>query len=253
MLFTVREIGLVEGISGVSVGTLLDVNIYGLRARIDCFDREERENIARLLAMFLQDEPGEIDITIRFRKRETSREIGGFLFPHLARRGIWAIHAGGFHSHGGYLTVGPSDCGKSTFSHMALQQGLDLLSDDVTLLREIPQGIELLPFYSMIFLRDGKVLPKQERFKPAELTYLLMPKFTKNLMSLRKIEKKIDILKKLVLQFLWSYDGMEQTIQKRLIEKMCIYPAYEVYWNSTLFHDDRFFREMLDAVGQGKG
>jgi hypothetical protein len=52
---------------------------------------------------------------------------------------------------------------------------------------------------------------------------------------------------------LWSYTGKEQKKQKRFLERMCDYPAYEVYWNSRLFQDDAFFRKMLDEIMQSEG
>jgi hypothetical protein len=235
------------------MGTILNVNIYGLRARINCFDRKERDDVARLLSFFLKDKAEEAEITLDFRKKETPQEIGGLLYSHLARKGIWAMHSGGFHFHGGHLTVGPSDSGKSTFSHMAMKNGLDLLSDDITLLRETPDGFEMLPFYSTMFLKEGMVVPEQARYKPATLKYLLLPKISNGSVYLKKVKKKIDLLRRLVPQFLWSYDRSEQKKQKRFLEKMCHYPAYEIYWTTRLFHDHTLFKGILHEVVQGKG
>ncbi|MDO9558554.1 MAG: hypothetical protein Q7I89_02595 [Syntrophales bacterium] len=206
-----------------------------------------------MLSLFLKDETEEAEATLDFRKKETPQEIGGLLYSHLARKGIWAMHSGGFHFQGGHLTVGPSDCGKSTFSHMAMKNGLDLLSDDITLLRETPDGFEMLPFYSTMFLKDGMIVPEQERYKPATLKYLLLPKINNGSVYLKKVKKKIDLLRRLVPQFLWSYDGSEQKKQKRFLEKMCHYPAYEVYWSSRLFHDHTLLRGILDEVVQSEG
>lgn len=235
------------------MGSILNVNIYGLTARINCCTPEEKEEIAQLLSLFLKDETEEAEATLDFRKKETPQEIGGLLYSHLARKGIWAMHSGGFHFQGGHLTVGPSDCGKSTFSHMAMKNGLDLLSDDITLLRETPDGFEMLPFYSTMFLKDGMIVPEQERYKPATLKYLLLPKINNGSVYLKKVKKKIDLLRRLVPQFLWSYDGSEQKKQKRFLEKMCHYPAYEVYWSSRLFHDHTLLRGILDEVVQSEG
>jgi len=235
------------------MGSILNVNIYGLKARINCFGLEEKEDVARLLSLFLKDETEKSEAALDFRKKETPQEIGGLVFPHLARKGIWAMHSGGFHFHGGHLTVGPSDCGKSTFSHMAMKNGLDLLSDDITLLRETSDGVEMLPFYSTMFLKEGMIVPEQARYKPATLKYLLLPKIDNGSVYLKKVKKKIDLLRKLVPQFLWSYNRDEQKRQKRFLEMMCHYPAYEVYWGSGLFHDHTLFRGILDEIVQSEG
>ncbi len=235
------------------MGSILNVNIYGFRARINCFGREEKQDVARLLSLFLKDEAEEAEATLDFRKKETPQEVGGLLFPHLARKGIWAMHSGGFHFHGGHLVIGPSDCGKSTFSHMAMKNGLDLLSDDITLLRETPDGVEMLPFYSTMYLKNGTISPERERYKPAVLKFLILPKVNNGSISLKKINKKIDLLRKLVPQFLWSYNRSEQIRQKRFLEMICHYPAYEVHWGSGLFHDHTLFRGILDEIVQSDG
>ncbi len=235
------------------MGSILNVNIYGFRARINCFCPEEKKDIARLLSLFLKDETEEAETTLDFRKKETPQEIGGLLFPHLARKGIWAMHSGGFHFHGGHLTVGHSDCGKSTFSHMAMKNGLDLLSDDITLFRETRNGVEMLPFYSTIYLKNGAITPERERYKPAILKFLILPKVNNGSISLKKIKKKIDLLRRLVPQFLWSYNRSEQMLQKRFLEMICHYPAYEIFWGSGLFNDHTLFRGILDEIVQSDG
>lgn len=232
------------------MGSILNVNIYGFKARINCFGPEEKKDVARLLSFFLKDETEEAETTLVFRKKETPQEVGGLLFPHLARKGIWAMHSGGFHFHGGHLTIGPSDCGKSTFSHMAMKSGLDLLSDDITLMRKTPDGVEMLPFYSTIYLKNGTISPERERYKPAMLKFLILPRFNNSSISLKKIKKKIDLLRRLVPQFLWSYDRSEQMLQKRFLEMICHYPAYEIFWGSGLFHDHTLFRGILDEIVQ---
>jgi hypothetical protein len=235
------------------MGSTLNVNIYGLKASIKCFGEEEKQHVSRLLSLFMKEEPMEVDITLDFRKKEMPQEIGGLLFPHLAGRGIWAMHSGGFHFHGGHLTLGPSDCGKSTFSHIAMKNGLDLLSDDITLLRATTDGIEMLPFYSTIFLKNGTVIPEIKRYKPATLKYLLLPKMGNGPMFLHQVKRKIDLLRKLVPQFLWSYNKSEQKLQERFLKMMCCYPAYEVHWGSKLFHDHSLFRVMLDEIVRSEG
>lgn len=233
--------------------TVLHIDLYDLKVRIHCSSREDRRDIAGLLSLFVRDEMEAADVTLDFSRERTPQEIGARLFPHLAGRGIWAIHSGGFHFHGGHLAVGPSDCGKSTFSYMAMKNGLSLLSDDIALLREYPGGIEVLPFYSSLYLKDRIIVPERERFKPAVLRRLLLPRCNSVAIGLRKVEKRIDVLKRLVPQFLWSYNRNEQKDQKALLEKMCAYPAYEIYWNPELFQNDKRFREMLDEIVQGEG
>ncbi|MFC1867711.1 hypothetical protein ACFL0H_06215 [Thermodesulfobacteriota bacterium] len=239
-----------EGISGLSMGSTLDVNIYGLRARINCLCQEDKRDISRLLKFFLDDEIAPTERVFDFRKKETPQEVGGLIFPQLARKGIWVMHSGGFHFHGGFLTLGPSNCGKSTFSHMAMKHGYPLLSDDVTLMRENADNIELLPFYSAIYLKDKMIIPKQEFFKPVALKCLLMLRFNNGPVRVKKIEKKIEKLRKITPQFLWSYRTSEQKRQKRFVEKMCDYPAYEVYWNSDMFGDIAPFKGILDEIIQ---
>jgi len=233
--------------------SILNINIYGLQATIHCDSPEERREISSLLSMFLNNGVMECGMNLDFRKKESTQEIGSLLFSHLARKGIWAMHSGGFHFWGGHLTVGPSDCGKSTFSHMAMMNGFDLLSDDITLLRETPSGVEMLPLYSKMYLKTAIIEPEPERYRPAILKYLLLPKPNSKSLSVRRIEKKIDLLKKLVAQFLWSYEKHEQQKQKAFLERMCQYPAYEVYWDLGMLHDRKLFRMMLDEIVQSKG
>jgi hypothetical protein len=235
------------------MGSILDVNIYGLRARINCLSQENKRDVSRLLRLFLDDEIRPAERNIYFRKKETPQEVGGLLFPHLAHKGIWAMHSGGFHFHGGILTIGPSNCGKSTFTHMAMKNGFALLSDDVTLMKESEDGIELLPFYSVIYLRDKMVVPKKGLFKPASLRCLVALCFKNGPVRVKKIGKRIEKLRKITPQFLWSYRPAEQKRQKRFVEKMCDYPAYKVYWNSDMFRDDYRLRELLDGIVQGAG
>lgn len=233
--------------------SILHVNIYGLKARIRCHGPEEERDAALLLSLFLVDNLDEVDATLDFKKRERPQEIGGLLFSHLAAQGVWALHSGGFHFHGGHLTVGPSDCGKSTFSHMAFLHGFDLLSDDITLLRETPEGVELLPLYPAIYLKDGVVLPERTRYQPAMLKFLLLPKARGGAPQIKEMKKRIEVLRSLTPQVLWSYHESEQDRQKRLIEILCHYPAYEVYWNRTLYEDHVLFRSMLDEIVQSAG
>ena len=235
------------------MGPILDLNIYGLRARINCHYQKDRRDISRLLKLFLDDEATPEGRIIDFRRKEIPQEIGGLLFPHLARMGIWAMHSGGFHFHGGILTIGPSNCGKSTFTYMAMKNGFPLLSDDVTLMREDADGIQLLPFYSAIYLRDKMVAPKKGLFKPDTLRCLLVLSFKNGPVRVKKIRKRIEKLRRITPQFLWSYRQAEQKRQKQFVEKMCDYPAYEVCWNSYVFSKDNALREILDGIVQGAG
>ena len=235
------------------MGSLLDINVYGLRARINCFSPDEEEAVGRLLSFFLTGEAAGAAPILDFRRKETPQEIGGRLFPLLAQRGIWAMHSGGFHFQGGCLAVGPSDCGKSTFSHMAMKNGLDLLSDDITLLRETGEGIEMLPFYSVIFLKHKAIAPGRDRYKPATLKFLLLPRYGEGSLYTKRIEKKGELLRKIVPQFLWSYSAAEQKPQKLFVERLCHYQAYEVSWGSRLFHDHTLFKRMLDEIVQSEG
>ena len=235
------------------MGTILNIDVYGLRARINCPHEEDGREVARLLVFFLKNDIEEVDATLDFTRKETPQEIGGLLFPHLSRKGIWAVHSGGFHFHGGYLTIGPSDCGKSTFSHAAMKNGLFLLSDDITLMKDCADGVEMLPFYSTMYLKDKMIVPEPHLFQPATLKVLLMPRSNNGSISLKKIDKKIDILRRMVPQLLWSYNGNEQKKQKRFLERMCDYPAYEVYWGPELFQDDAVFRNILDEIMQSEG
>jgi len=235
------------------MGSTLNIDVYGLRVRINCSHEEDEREVARLLAFFLKNEIEEVDATLDFTRKETPQEIGSLLFPHLSRKGIWAMHSGGFHFDGGYLTIGPSDCGKSTFSHAAMNNGLFLLSDDITLMKESADSVEILPFYSTIYLKDKMIVPEPHLFKRAMLKVLLMPRANNGSIILKKIDKKIDILRKLVPQLLWSYSGNEQARQKRFLERMCDYPAYEVYWGPELFQDDAIFRNILDEIMQSEG
>lgn len=241
------------GVSRFPMGSILDLNVYGLRARIRCFGRDEEEGVSRLLSLFLTGEAEGRAAILDFKKRDTPQEIGRLLFPLLAERRIWAMHSGGFHFQGGCLAVGPSNCGKSTFSHMAMQNGFDLLSDDITLLRKTHEGVEMLPLYSVIYLKDGMIRPGNERFKPAMLKFLLFPQPHNASWFIRRIQKKSELLRRLVPQFLWSHSSDEQQRQKRFLEGMCRYPAYELHWGPGLFHDHTLLRTMLDEIVQSEG
>jgi hypothetical protein len=230
---------------------MLNLDIYGLKVRINFASRREKGEVAGLLRLFLRDENGEADVSLDFKKTVTRQEIARHLFPFLAERGIWAIHSGGFHYKGGHLTVGPSNCGKSTFSYMAMKHGLSLLSDDIALVRDAVSGIEILPFYSAIYLKHEVIFPDSGLFRPVALTSLLLPRFGNGSLRVRKIERRIDLLRQLVPQFLWSYNSKEQEKQRRFLEKMCHYPAFEVYWNDRMFDDHRLFGNVLDEIVQG--
>lgn len=230
---------------------MLKLDIYGLRTQIDFIRPKDEEEVTHLLKFFLKENIKEVDVNLSFKKKEVPQEIGSLLFPCLAEAGIWAMHSGGFHFKGGHLTVGPSECGKSTLSYMAMKNGLLLVSDDITLLRESDNGIEILPFYSIIFLKDKAIIPRPELFKPALLKYLLIPRTNNGPTFIKKMKKKVDLLRRLVPQFLWSYDRRAQKMQKYLLEKLCDYPAFELCWGVDLKENDLRFRKVLDEIIQG--
>ncbi len=230
---------------------MLDFNIYGLRARVNFISRNDEEEVAGLLKFFLIEHVEKVEVNLDFIKEEVAQEIGGLFYRYLAEIGIWAIHSGGFHFKGGHLVVGPSDCGKSTMSYLAMKNGFSLLSDDITLLKESANGIEILPFYSTIFLNDEAIVPEPEQFKPAILKYFLFPSAISGPTFVKKTKKKIDLLRRLTPQLLWSYNRKEQERQKRLLEKLCDYPAFEVCWGQDLRGDSSLFREMLNEIVQG--
>ncbi len=230
--------------------TMLNLNIYGLKVQLHFASWSDETKAADLFALFLNDDHDEADVSFEFGKNVARQEIARHLFPFLAEREIWAIHSGGFHYHGGHLTVGPSNCGKSTFSYMAAKNDLFLLSDDITLMKDTASGVEVLPFYSALYLKHKVILPDSSIFKPTLLKYLLLPRFSKGAFCIRKIEQRSDLLRQLVPQFLWSYNKREQEKQKRFLELLCNYPAFEVYWNETMFDDHRLLRDVLDAIVQ---
>jgi len=230
---------------------MLDFDIYGLKARVNFINRNDEKEVAGLLKFFLIEHIEKVEVDLDFIKEEAVQEIGGLFYRYLAEIGIWAMHSGGFHFKGGHLVVGPSDCGKSTMSYLAMRDGLPILSDDITLLRESANGIEMLPFYSTIFLNDEAIVPEPEQFKPAILKYFLFPSAISGTTFVKKKNKKIDLLKRLTPQLLWSYNRKEQEKQKRLLEKMCSYPAFEVCWGQELRGDSSVFREILNEVVQG--
>lgn len=211
-----------------------------------------KKEVASLLKFFLKERlEEEVDINLNFAKKEVVQEIGSYLYPGLARRGIWAIHSGGFHFKGGHLTVGPSNCGKSALSYMAMKNGFSLVSDDIALLRETPRGLEILPFYSTIFLKGKAINPEPKLFKPTILKYLLFPTVTGGSTFIRKIEKRVDLLRKLVPQFLWSYNKQEQEKQKHFVERLSKYPAFELHWGTDLVKDVFHLGKVLDEIVPG--
>ena len=232
---------------------MLNLDIYGLKVRINFVRPEDEKELTSLLKLFLRKEGGGVDLELEFKKEERPQEIGGLLFPHLAKRGIWAMHAGAFQFKKGFLTIGPSCSGKSTLSFLALEKGFSVISDDVTLVRESGRFVEMLPFYSIIFLNGRSTSLELQTLKPAILKYLIFPKLTSGFNLVKRLEKKVDILKKIVPQFLWSLDRSTQEKQKRFLEKICNCPGFEMYWNTNLLKDDSIFRGMLNEVMQGQG
>ncbi len=228
---------------------MLGFNIYGLRAGIQYNRRKEGREISDLLGLFPRIAQDETDVVLKFKKRQRAQEIGALIYPHLAARNIWALHSGGFHySGGGRLTIGPSNCGKSTFTSIALKNGLPVLSDDITLIRQVDGKIELLPFYAKIYLNDRVLVPETGVFRPAILKSFILPKKINDTTYVKKIGKRSDLLKRLVPQLLWSYEGVEKERQKNIIEKLCDYPAFEVYWGPDIFSKHFDFKGLLDEV-----
>lgn len=227
---------------------MLSFNIYELRAGIEYNRRQDGREISDLLGLFPEITQDETDVVFKFKKNQRAQEIGSLIYPHLAARNIWAMHSGGFHYRGGRLTIGPSNCGKSTFTSIALKNGLPVLSDDITLIREVDGQVELLPFYAKIFLKDRAIVPETNVFKPAILKSFILPKKTNGTTYVKKPGKRIDLLKRLVPQLLWSYQGVEKERQKNIIERLCDYPAFEVYWGPDIFEDHFDFKGLLDEV-----
>ena len=230
---------------------MLSLEIYGLGVEIDFARREDEEEVARLLRIFLRERIEKVDLHINYIKKELAQEIGSLLFPSLAEVGIWAIHAGGFHFKGGHLIIGPSHCGKSTLTYMALMNGLSVVSDDIALLRESEYGIEILPFFSVIFLKDRAIAPEPERFKPGILRYLLFPNITNGSTFVKRIEGKGEVLRNVVSNFMWSYDREIQGRQKRFLERLCNYPGFEIFWGIELYNDTSIFMRVLNEIVQG--
>jgi len=227
---------------------MLNFDIYGLKTGITFKDSKEQAEVAELLQFFLKDTLVEVDIIIEFKKKQRAQEIGALIYPHLAERNIWAMHSGGFHYRGGWLTIGPSNCGKSTFTSVAMRNGLSILSDDITLIRPADQGIELLPFYAKIFINDRALVPEPEAFKTGFLKSFVMPRKVDRTTSVKKLGKRSDLLRKLVPQFLWSYNEKEQGRQKVFVEKLCEYPAFEVCWGPEIWSEHFDFQDILNEI-----
>lgn len=280
---------------------MLKLDIYGLRVRINFHHPKVEEDVARLLKIFLREDLDEVDVFLDYKEKGLPRAIGSQFFPHLAGKDIWGIHAGGFHLNGGHLTVGPPNRGKSMLSYMAMKNGFFVVSDDITLLRESIQEIEMLPFFSSIFLKGRAMMPEsglfkpailkflsnlehanrlsllnkiavianllfsavylkgreivleQERIKPAILKYIIFPIHSDSIRSTyaKRVEKKADLLKDISPQLLWSYDKEIQERQTIFLEKLCDYPAFEIFLGSDLRENFSLFEDALNEVSQG--
>jgi len=226
-------------------------DIYGLRVEMGFASMEEAGEVSRLLGLFVRERGGEVDLSFNYAKREKAKEIGTFLLPLLARRGIWSMHAGGFHFEGGLLVVGPSGSGKSTFSHLALENGLSIVSDDITLLREKGEAIELLPFYSVVCVREGDISPDIGRFGAGSLRAILFPRLVKGRVEVRRVKGRGEVTRRLVTGLLWSYEIEIRERQKEFLERMSTYPAFEVDWNLGIFDNPGTFERILDETLQG--
>lgn len=271
---------------------MLKLNIYGLRVAITFRYKKTEQAVARILNIFLQENLEAVDVFLNHRQKYLPRAIGSQIFPLLAKKDIWGMHAGGFHLDGGLLTIGHSNCGKSTLSYMAYKKGLVLVSDDITLLRESQRGIEMLPFFASIFLKNEKavlksgllpptqkqrpallqgiaaitdllssifflkareIVPEPGLFKPAILKYLIFPKHAGAINStcVKRVAKKVDLMKKISPQFLWSYEKEIQKQQSSFLEKLCGYPAFEISLAPDLLNNFALFEEVLNEISQG--
>ena len=227
---------------------MLNFDIYGLKTSITFQTDKEKMAVAELLNFFLTDTLDESDVALDFKKKQRPQEIGALIYPHLAERDIWAMHAGGFHFKGGYLAIGPSNSGKSTFTWNAMRNGFSIISDDITLIRQVGQEMELLPFFSKIFLKERTLVPEPEIFKPGNLKAFILPRKVSGTTFVKKLGKKSDLLRKLVPQILWSYDDREQKKQKLFMEKLCEYPAFEVCWGSDFLNEHFNFQDLMNEI-----
>jgi len=230
---------------------MLACDIYGLKTRIRFLREEDEGEVAQLLRFFLKKDIDRVDVDLGFKKKAVAREIGSLLFPCLAEIGIWAVHAGGFHKNGVILTVGPSECGKSTLTYEALKRGLYVLGDDIILLRENQEGIEALPFFSTISLRDETVTPEAECFRPGLVRAFLLPRLTRDGTCVKRLERGSDLMQNLVPQFLWSSRKEISHAQALFLERLCAYPAYELGWGPEIREEPRVFEGMLHEIVQG--
>lgn len=227
---------------------MLECDIYGLKARIDFRSSEDERGIKELFEFFIHKDINNIDIDIKFNKRRLLLEIGGLLFPHLARRGLYAFHAGCIVLNDGVLIVGPSDSGKSTIVKAALRTGIPLLADDVVILSSREEGIVVRPFYSKILL-DGEEVKIDESFRNGiQLDFIIFPVPVDNFTFYNRINSKIDIVRKLVPQILWSEDSHIQEDQKDFILKLGNYSAFDLYWSLEDRDNPSKIMEAIDAM-----
>ncbi len=136
---------------------MLKLDIYGLKIQIKCKYSKTEKDLTLLLRHFIKNNLEDVHIKIDLKEKVLPRAIGEDIFPHLAEKKIWGIHAGGIHYNGGHLVLGPSQCGKSTLCYTAMKKGFDIVSDDITLLKESGNTIEMLPLYAGIFLKNKKI------------------------------------------------------------------------------------------------
>ena len=228
---------------------MLFLNIYDIKFIIKVADRSDEADLRELLALFLIEHPPEDSIRLVFKKRERIQEIGILLLPYLSKRGIFAMHAGGFLINGkGFLIVGPSGSGKSSFIHIFYKRGKRIISDDLTLLRQIGSDIVLLPLYLLINTRDGIIKLAKEDISSASLRYIIFPQKTENSDALIPVENKKEKLRMLTSQLLWSTEQRAQSRQREILNILLQYPAYRALWSDSIFKDGGVLEMLLKKI-----
>lgn len=227
---------------------MLECNIHGLRVRIDFPSPDDECDIKELLEFFVHTDIKGIDLDIRFIKKTLPQEIGGFLFPHLARRGLYSFHAGCIAIDGGILISGPSDSGKSTISKAIHRAGIPVIADDVVILSRREENILVRPFYSKIQL-DGEMVRVDESFKQGiELKFIIFPIPVDNFTFFNRVNSRMDIVRRLVPQILWSKEPDIQKEQKDFILQLSEYEAFYLYWSLEDRDNPSKIVEAIDAM-----
>jgi hypothetical protein len=136
-----------ELISSASVRVLLNGNICYLLKGNSVFQIELAKGLGT----------GFLDAAFWSNPPKSKQELFMLALLWLLRpKGIYALHANGLVKDGiGFLIVGGTGSAKSTTALSLIRQGWAYMSDDVTLLRSNPQGVE-----AIAFLRGFSVDPK---------------------------------------------------------------------------------------------